>query len=196
MKKKNPFEEFGSENKPKEIQKSDIFEAMRETQFPMVSVNKTGAEIKSQINNVVLPKLQKVFEEKFEKLNDLLGKTGNAPTKPIYFYKVKLDLPYKEYEWCETQFRTKEAIIYDNFANPLQEASSSDVEAESEVEVEGCNAPKSVEEAKARIEYNECLRGLVEVGVDIKTCNALNQLKDDSIYSLSTTQLIALGWGE
>lgn len=194
--KKNPFEQFGKGEslKPIEIQKSDIFDAMREGYHGQITMNKSGIEIKSQIRDNLLPKLTSAFEEKSAKLNELLGKTGAAPTRPVYYYKVKLDLPYKEYEWCETKYKVdSKTVLFDNFANVVEGDSESEG-IEVKEKVEEFNCPKSLEEAKARIEYNDVLRGLLEVAVDIKTANVLLNLSDDQTYALTTEQMLALGW--
>ena len=117
-----------------------------------------------------------------------------APTRPVYYYKVKLDLPYKEYEWCETKYKVdSKTVLFDNFANVVEgDSESEDIEVKEKVEEFNC--PKSLEEAKARIEYNDVLRGLLEVAVDIKTANVLLNLSDDQTYALTTEQMLALGW--
>lgn len=199
-KKENPFEKYGTEE-IKEINKSDIFDAMREPVMPgVISIEKTGKEIKDQVNNVILPKLMVNFEEQTKKLNDLLTLTGTPPEFPIKYYKVKLDLPFNEYTWEECHYcnhgelkgeeeLVKEGAVFDNFAN---------VEGEFESDSEDIyfekNYPVNKEQAEARCNYNENLHILMEIAVDIKAAQVLTQITEDNVYRLNVNQSIALGF--
>lgn len=192
-KKENPFEEYKKEE-IKEINKSDIFDAMCEPVFEgSLSVEKTGKQIKDQVSNVIVPKLKLNYEEIISKLNNLLTLTGKSPTMPIRYYKIKLDLPYKEYDWSETQYHeTTEEIngIFDTFAN------SDDIgteESTPEIIFEK-NPALTQEQAQARCSYNENLRILREIAVDIKTAQVLLQFEDSKVYKLNINQSIALGF--
>lgn len=203
-KKENPFEKYGTEE-IKEINKSDIFDAMREPVMPgVISIEKTGKEIKDQVNNVILPKLMTSFEEQTKKLNNLLTLTGTPPEFPIKYYKVKLDLPFNEYTWEECHYynhkdemlkeedeSVEEGAIFNNFA---------DVEGEFESDIENedvyfeKNYPINREQAEVRCNYNENLHILMEIAVDIKAAQVLTQIAEDSIYRLNVNQSIALGF--
>jgi hypothetical protein len=195
--KRNPFRKFEDNKKEdiKFIQKSDIYDAMREGYNGQLTINKTGAEIKDQISNVLMPKMTAAFEEKSAKLNDLLNKVGQAPTIPVRFYKVKLDLPFKEYDWYEMNFKEVKdnVVLFDNFASGVKDSEEGVVEEKEEI-VEEFNIPKTIEEAKARKEYMEELRGLVEIAVDIKTAKVLLNFNDTQIYALTVNQSLALGF--
>lgn len=195
--KRNPFRKFEDNKKEdiKFIQKSDIYDAMREGYNGQLTINKTGAEIKDQISNVLMPKMTAAFEEKYAKLNDLLNKVGQAPTIPVRFYKVKLDLPFKEYDWYEMNFKEVKdnVVLFDNFASGVKDSEEGVVEEKEEI-VEEFNIPKTIEEAKARKEYMEELRGLVEIAVDIKTAKVLLNFNDTQIYALTVNQSLALGF--
>lgn len=203
-KKENPFEKYGTEE-IKEINKSDIFDAMREPVMPgVISIEKTGKEIKDQVNNVILPKLMANFEEQTKKLNNLLTLTGTPPEFPIKYYKVRLDLPFNEYTWEECHYRdhkdemlkeedesVEEGAIFNNFA---------DVEGEFESDIEDedvyfeKNYPVNIEQAEARCNYNENLHILMEIAVDIKAAQVLTQIAEDNVYRLNVNQSIALGF--
>jgi hypothetical protein len=195
--KRNPFRKFEDNKKEdiKFIQKSDIYDAMREGYNGQLTINKTGAEIKDQISNVLMPKMTAAFEEKSAKLNDLLNKVGQAPTIPVRFYKVKLDLPFKEYDWYEMNFKEVKdnVVLFDNFASGVKDSEEGVVEEKEEI-VKEFNIPKTIEEAKARKEYMEELRGLVEIAVDIKTAKVLLNFNDTQIYALTVNQSLALGF--
>lgn len=203
-KKENPFEKYGTEE-IKEINKSDIFDAMREPVMPgVISIEKTGKEIKDQVNNVILPKLMANFEEQTKKLNNLLTLTGTPPEFPIKYYKVRLDLPFNEYTWEECHYcdhkdemlkeedeSVEEGAIFNNFA---------DVEGEFESDIEDedvyfeKNYPVNIEQAEARCNYNENLHILMEIAVDIKAAQVLTQITEDNVYRLNVNQSIALGF--
>ena len=193
--KRNPFRKFEDNKKEdiKFIQKSDIYDAMREGYNGQLTINKTGAEIKDQISNVLMPKMTAAFEEKSAKLNDLLNKVGQAPTIPVRFYKVKLDLPFKEYDWYEMNFKEVKdnVVLFDNFASGVKDSEEGVVEEKEEI-VKEFNIPKTIEEAKARKEYMEELRGLVEIAVDIKTAKVLLNFNDTQIYALTVNQLFCI----
>lgn len=203
-KKENPFEKYGTEE-IKEINKSDIFDAMREPVMPgVISIEKTGKEIKDQVNNVILPKLMANFEEQTKKLNNLLTLTGTPPEFPIKYYKVRLDLPFNEYTWEECRYcdhkdkmlkeedeSVEKGAIFNNFA---------DVEGEFESDIEDedvyfeKNYPVNIEQAEARCNYNENLHILMEIAVDIKAAQVLTQIAEDNVYRLNVNQSIALGF--
>lgn len=203
-KKENPFEKYGTEE-IKEINKSDIFDAMREPVMPgVISIEKTGKEIKDQVNNVILPKLMANFEEQTKKLNNLLTLTGTPPEFPIKYYKVRLDLPFNEYTWEECHYydhkeemlkgeenTVEEGAIFNNFAD-VEEEFESDIEDE-DVYFEK-NYPVNVEQAEARCNYNENLHILMEIAVDIKAAQVLTQITEDNVYRLNVNQSIALGF--
>ena len=197
--KKNPFLKYNNDKEEMEIkfiQKSDIYDAMREGYNGQLTINKTGLEIKEQIKNVLLPKMNEAFEEKSNKLNELLKEVGAAPTIPIRFWKVKLDLPFKEYDWYEMEYKdTKEnVVLFDNFASGIADSEESASGEVIEKAKEEFNVPLNAEEAKARREYMQVLRELVEIAVDIKTANVLLNFVDSQVYALTVNQSLSLGF--
>ena len=203
--KENPFNKFGEGTEEsltiQEINKSDIFNAMREPVMEgTLSIQKTGKEIKDQINSVIMPKLTANYQETINKLDNLLTLTGNPPTFPIRYYKIKLDLPYKEYDWCETHFcEEKEEVVeegevFENFADDENYEIAEDESVVAEDVFFKKNPPLSAEQAQARCSYNETLRILMEIAVDIKTAQVLLQLEDGKTFKLNVNQSIALGF--
>lgn len=194
---KNPFEQFENkgEAQPKEIQKSEIFGALKNYNNPM-SVKKTGKEIKDQINKVILPFLAEKKEKIQKELNEFLDTAVVKPTHPCWM-KIEMDeteFPYKQYAWEEMNFTEKAfGQIFKGFG---------DVDV-----VEECGEsvaapvspyyPQSKEEAEARHKYNNLVEDFRDVIMDIKTANVLvNSLKDEDEYWLNVEQLVGLKFGE
>ena len=63
--------------------------------------------------------------------------------------------------------------------------------ASDEAEKKG-NCPTSAAEAKAREEYNELVHCICNIKVDIKACEILKTLKDNTQYELTPRQVITL----
>lgn len=191
------------------ICKSDIWEAMQESaNHKTVTVSKTSAQIKEQINNVLMPKLLEQMKTAETELQALLAVTGPAPTRDVRCYKIKLDnFPYKEYDYCEANFdphyldgdfeagdgeKSVENIsIFNQFTPSKGEVmeSSEDFEEENFV-----NYPIDEKEAQNRQKYNDKVREVVEITVDLKTLTALLQIKDGQTFDLTVNQIIALGF--
>lgn len=197
MAKENPFEKYGKEN-ISEIKKSDIFDAMMENgDYKNVSITKTGKQIKEQLFNIVIPKLVENKDNCIKEIEGLLEVTGVAPTKDFRFYeRVKLDIPYKEYNYDETYFREdkKEETkpqLFTNFAIE-EDSDSEDMKATIE-EIVNKNYPMSLEEAENRQKYNDKLRCLANILIDLKTAETLsNNLDENRIFNLSVAQSLAL----
>lgn len=196
---KNPFEQFNNveEKEPKEIQKSEIFGALRNYNNPM-SVKKTGKEIKEQINKIILPYLFEKKEEIQKQLSDFLEAAIVKPTHPCWM-KIQIDeneFPYKKYDWEEVRWTEKAfGHIFKGFG---------DIDIEEEECCDGCENlpispyyPQSKEEAEARDKYNRLVDDFKDIIMDIKTANVLiNSLKDEDEYWLNIEQLVGLKFGE
>jgi len=194
---KNPFEEeFKEKNQPKEIQKAEIFGALKNYNTPMM-VKKTGKEIKQQINDVILPYLATKQEEIQTKLTEFLSGVTVLPTHPCWT-KIELsesEFPYKQYSWEETNFVENQksvGLVFKGFG---------DIEGD----CPGCGEeikvspyyPQSKEEAEARRNYNIAVEDYRDLIMDIKTANVLlKSLKDEDDYYLNIEQLVGLKFDE
>lgn len=195
--KKNPFEQFENNEQPKEIQKSEIFGALKNYNNPMV-IKKTGKEIKKQINDIILPFLVGKKEEIQKTLTDFLASAVVLPTHPCWM-KIKMDeieFPYKQYAWEEMNWSEKSfGQVFKGFG---------DIEIEEDCCEEGCAEqmaspyyPQSKEEADARQKYNLLVEDFRDVIMDIKTANVLlNSLNDEDEYFLTVEQLVGLKFDE
>lgn len=196
--KKNPFEQFENNNQPKEIQKSEIFGALKNYNNPMM-IKKTGKEIKAQINDIILPFLANKKDEIQTALSDFLSSAVVLPTNPCWM-KIKMDeteFPYKQYSWEEMNWSEKSfGQIFKGFG---------DIEIEEDCCEESCENvakvcpyyPQSKEEAEARQKYNNLVEDFRDVIMDIKTANVLlGSLKDEDEYYLTVEQLVGLKFGE
>lgn len=197
--KKNPFEQFENNEQPKEIQKSEIFGALKNYNNPMM-IKKTGKEIKAQINDIILPFLANKKDEIQTALSEFLSNAVVLPTNPCWM-KIKMDeteFPYKQYTWEEMNWSEKSfGQIFKGFG---------DIEIEEDCcEGESCENvakvypyyPQSKEEAEARQKYNNLVEDFRDVIMDIKTANVLlGSLKDEDEYYLTVEQLVGLKFGE
>lgn len=211
--KKNPFEKFGIEkseieSKPKEIDKSIIFEALNKNTSGVMGFDKTGKEIKDQIMNIVIPDLKANYDEQIAEIEEIIPKIGTPPTEDFCCYRIKVDMPYKKYNWDEVNLpvivsdenpldsieeKTEENISYGkpaifmNFANP-------DIEDSEEMSTD-FNYPIDLDQSKARGVYNQLLNCLYDLLIDVQTCNILlGNLKDDSLYNLTIEQSAVLSF--
>lgn len=189
--KTNPFEQFGAKvgenNEVKQIEKSEIFNALKEYNH-QIEVKKTGKEIKEHVTNVLLPLLEEKKLELKTKISEFLANIAILPTHPVWM-KLALDaeeFPYKLYSWEETQYCEKSVgTIFKGFGD-----------CECDGVAEAPEAPKyciSKEEASKREEYNNWVQDLRDIIYDIKTANVLlTNLKDSETYALTLDQLTAL----
>lgn len=163
-----------------EIEKSDIMYAL--SGMDGIKVSKTGKEIKDQVDSVVLPELNSALATKKAEATKLLEDCGNAPTKDVYSYwtgDIKMDVGYKMYDWDET-------YIPENPNRLMPSLSAAD-----SAEKKG-NIPENANQAKARRDYNEVLRAICNIMVDIKACEILKNLKDKTEYELTPRQVLTL----
>lgn len=162
-----------------ETEKSDIMYALGNGN---IEIAKSGKEIKEQVESVLLPELNANLAVKEAEATEKLGECGAAPTSdpdPWWTGDVKMDVGYKIYSWCEMDFCKPESRMYDSLS------------ASDEAEKKG-NCPTSEAEAKARREYNDIVRAICNIRVDIKACEILNELKDNAQYKLTPRQVITL----
>ena len=162
-----------------ETEKSDIMYALGNGN---IEITKSGKEIKEQVDSVLLPELNANLAVKEAEATEKLGECGAAPTKdpdPWWTGDVKMDVGYKVYDWCETTWCKPESRMYDSLS------------ASDEAEKKG-NCPTSEAEAKARRDYNDIVRAICNIRVDIKACEILKELKDNAQYKLTPRQIITL----
>lgn len=196
--KKNPFEQFENSEQPKEIQKSEIFGALKNYNNPMM-VKKTGKEIKAQINDIILPFLANKKKEIQTALSEFLSNAVVLPTNPCWM-KIKMDeteFPYKQYSWEEMNWSEKSfGQIFKGFGDIEIEEGCYDESCENVAKISPYY-PQSKEEAEARQKYNILVEDFRDVIMDIKTANVLvNSLKDEDEYYLTVEQLVGLKFGE
>ena len=171
--------ESAEDNVKEETEKSDIMYALGNGN---IRVTKTGKEIKEQVDSVLLPELNATLATKEAEATAKLGECGNAPTKdPDTWWTgdVKMDVGFKVYDWCEREWCQNDGRMYPTLS------------ASDEAEKKG-NCPTSAAEAKARDEYNELVRCICNIKVDIKACEILKTLKDNTQYELTPRQVITL----
>lgn len=162
-----------------ETEKSDIMYALGNGN---IEITKSGKEIKERVESVLLPELNANLAVKEAEATEKLGECGAAPTSdpdPWWTGDVKMDVGYKIYGWCEMDFCKPESRMYDSLS------------ASDEAEKKG-NCPTSEAEAKARREYNDIVRAICNIRVDIKACEILKELKDNAQYKLTPRQVITL----
>lgn len=162
-----------------ETEKSDIMYALGNGN---IEITKSGKEIKEQVESVLLPELNANLAVKEAEATEKLGECGAAPTSdpdPWWTGDVKMDVGYKIYGWREMDFCKPESRMYDSLS------------ASDEAEKKG-NCPTSEAEAKARREYNDIVRAICNIRVDIKACEILKELKDNTQYKLTPRQVITL----
>ena len=153
----------GAEDGEEETEKSDIMYALGNGN---IKVTKTGKEIKDQVDSVLLPELNGALATKEAEATAKLGECGNAPTKdPDTWWTgdVKMDVGFKVYDWREREWCQNDGRMYPTLS------------ASDEAEKKG-NCPTSAAEAKAREEYNELVRCICNIKVDIKACEILKTL--------------------
>ena len=151
-----------------------------------IKVSKTGKEIKAQVKDVLIPKLNAELEEWKGKADGFLEACGKAPTKtpqPWWTADTEIEVPYKVYDWNETYIpQQRDSVTYETLS------------AEDAAAKKG-NVPENADQAKARNDYNEAVRMVCNVLVDLKACDILLALKDGKEYELTPRQVLTLGFG-
>lgn len=130
-----------------------------------------------------LPDLNAKLAVKEEEATKKLADCGDAPTSdvdPWWTGDVKMDVGYKVYSWDETYYNEEKAN--DSVAGSLS----------GEEKKKEFNCPESKEEADCRRCYNDIVRAICNIKVDIKACEILKELKDGTTYDLTPRQVLAL----
>jgi len=153
-----------------------------------IKVTKTGKEIKAQVKDVLIPKLNAELEEWKGKADGFLENCGKAPAKtpaPWWTGDTEIEVPYKVYDWNETYIPSADrgSISYETLS------------AEDAAAKKG-NVPENADQAKARNDYNEAVRMVCNVLVDLKACDILLSLKDGKEYELTPRQVLTLGFAK
>lgn len=175
----NPFDAAAKEA---DMEKSDIMNAL--SYQSEIKVSKTGKEIKKQVDDVILPELTANLAVKENEATEKLKECGGAPTKdvdPWWTSDVKMDVGYKVYDWEETYFNPDKEDV----AGSLSYSDAEEKKAK-------VNCPTSKEEADCRRCYNDIVRAICNIKVDIKACEILKELNDGTTYELSPRQVLSL----
>lgn len=163
-----------------DIEKSDVMNAIQYGNN--IQIKKTGKEIKESVQNILIPELNAQLEEKKTVADNLLEDCGDAPknnTNPWWTDDLRIEVPYKIYNWDEMEYNDRSqtglvgSLSPDHYANVEKKY----------------NFAKSVEEAEARRKYNDEVRAIANILVDLKACEILLQLKDNKEYALTPKQL-------
>ena len=177
----NDIEKDEDEEDDEKTEKSDISEALSRGD---IKIKKTGKEIKEQISNVIMPELNAKLAAKETEASNLLKECGNAPTEEVPCWwtdSIKMDCGYKYYNWRET-------YVDENRDQRLMPTFT----AEDEAAKKG-NKPVDRAQAEAREKYNEAVRAICHIKVDIKTCEVMTKnLSEGTNYELSARQAIVL----
>lgn len=173
----NPFDKAAKEA---EVEKSDVMDAL--SYQSDIKVSKTGKEIKEQVDGVLLPAMTAELAVKEAEADKKLKDCGDAPTRePDKWWTdgIKMDCGYKIYDWDETYVPNNEGRM----VNTLSAEDAKDKKG---------NMPENQEQANCRREYNDLVRAICNIKVDIKACEILKTLKDSTEYELSPRQVLAL----
>lgn len=176
----NPFEKAVADFEL--MEKSDILDAIDSNNC--IKLSKTGKEIKDQISNVILPKLNSELAEAKSSADKILETCGTAPNVvPDVWWTggIKIDCGYKIYNWEQTYYsEDKPSISYSTFDAIEKRADANEAE--------------NKEIADSRRKYNECVRKICNIVTDLKACEILNQSADTKEYELTPRQIIALNF--
>lgn len=175
----NPFEKAAAEA---DMEKSDVMDAL--SYQGDIKVSKTGKEIKDQVDTVLLPAMTADLAVKEAEAEKKLKDCGQAPTKdPDKWWTdgIKMDCGYKVYDWEETYVPN----------NDRGGKMMSSLSAEDANDKKG-NVPENQEQANCRREYNDIVRAICNIKVDIKACEILKTIKDEKQFELSPRQVLAL----
>lgn len=160
------------------LEKSDIMDSLNYNSE--IKVSKTGKEIKEQVDNVIMPELTSNLAVAKNEADEKLKDCGLAPTRNVENYwtdNIKIDCGYKMYCWDETRISKNDG----NIVNSLS--------AEDAASKKG-NYPENEAQSLAREQYNEAIRKICNILVDIKACEVLKTLKDETKFELSPRQVI------
>lgn len=172
----NPFNKYEDQ-----IEKSDLFDAVQYSHDTTISISKSGREIKKQVDEVVRPSYENKMDDLIDKANNLLDNCGNPPTKEVDKYwtdGIEIKIPFRIYDWNETYFQN------DDDSKRLSDSINS-------VAKKG-DYPSSEDEASARREYNEIVRRICMVEVDLRACDILEKIDDGKKFDLTPRQIVAL----
>lgn len=173
------------EEQEEETEKAHIMDALGYGND--IKVTKSGKEIKAQVKDVLIPKLNAELEKYKGDADAKLALCGNAPTKtpaPWWTGETEIDVPYKVYDWRETVVE-----------NAMDGRISYDTLSAEDAATKRGNVPENAEQAQARNEYNEAVRMVCNVLVDLKACDILLSLQDGKEYELIPRQVLTLGFG-
>jgi len=174
----NPFDKAAEEA---DVEKSDVMDAL--SYQGDIKVSKTGKEIKDQVDTVLLPAMTADLDVKEAEADKKLKDCGTAPTKdPDKWWTdgIKMDCGYKIYDWEET-------YVPNNDGGKMMSSLSA-----SDAEDKKGNVPENQEQATCRREYNDIVRAICNIKVDIKACEILKTLADNKEFELSPRQVLAL----
>lgn len=174
----NPFDKAAEEA---DVEKSDVMDAL--SYQGDIKVSKTGKEIKDQVDTVLLPAMTADLSVKEAEADKKLKDCGTAPTKdPDKWWTdgIKMDCGYKIYDWEET-------YVPNNDGGKMMSSLSA-----SDAEDKKGNVPENQEQATCRREYNDIVRAICNIKVDIKACEILKTLADNKEFELSPRQVLAL----
>lgn len=174
----NPFDKAAEEA---DVEKSDVMDAL--SYQADIKVSKTGKEIKDQVDTVLLPAMTADLAVKEAEADKKLKDCGTAPTKdPDRWWTdgIKMDCGYKIYDWEET-------FVPNNDGGRMMSSLSA-----SDAEDKKGNVPENQEQATCRREYNDIVRAICDIKVDIKACEILKTLADNKEFELSPRQVLAL----
>lgn len=174
----NPFDKAAEEA---DVEKSDVMDAL--SYQGDIKVSKTGKEIKDQVDTVLLPAMTADLAVKEAEADKKLKDCGTAPTKDPYKWwtdGIKMDCGYKIYDWEET-------YVPNNDGGKMMSSLSA-----SDAEDKKGNVPENQEQATCRREYNDIVRAICNIKVDIKACEILKTLADNKEFELSPRQVLAL----
>lgn len=174
----NPFDKAAEEA---DVEKSDVMDALSYQED--IKVSKTGKEIKDQVDTVLLPAMTADLAVKEAEADKKLKDCGTAPTKdPGKWWTdgIKMDCGYKIYDWEET-------YVPNNDGGKMMSSLSA-----SDAEDKKGNVPENQEQATCRREYNDIVRAICNIKVDIKACEILKTLADNKEFELSPRQVLAL----
>lgn len=177
IEEENPFEKAAEEV---DIEKSEILDMISSQES--IKISKTGKEIKDQVNNVLLPAMATDLAVKEAEADNELKKCGAAPTKdPEKWWSqdVEIDCGYKIYNWNDT-------YASDNSVGNIMSALSAEDAKDKEI-----NTPENQEQANSRRKYNDIIRNICSIKVDIKACEILNNLEDKKQFELSPRQILS-----
>lgn len=169
----NPFDVAAQE-----IEKSDVMNAIQ--YGGDIKVTKTGKEIKKNVTDILIPELNASLATKKKEANECLKSCGQAPTKdinPWWTDDLRIEVPFKVYDWEEMRMKSTD--------DRMVETLSAEHTAEMEKKY---NFAKTEAEAMARNQYNDCVRAVCNIMVDLEACRVVQSLKDEKEYELTPKQ--------